>query len=451
MSFDVDLFVIGGGSGGVRAARTSAQTGARVALAEDSRMGGTCVIRGCVPKKLMVFASEFTETFAMAREYGWAAKSGAFDWMAFRTKLHAELDRLEGVYRNILGNNDITIHDQRAHVSGPNEVTLTDGTKITAGHILLATGGRPSRPDIPNAELAMVSDDIFDMDSLPKSILIVGGGFIACEFACILNGLGVEVTQFYRSTQILRGFDDEARNLVADMMREQGVNLLTDTNVAEMAPVDDGFSVKDTTGKTQTFERVLFATGRAPNSKGIGLEEVGIKLAKNGAVEVDVYSQTAVPSIYAIGDLTDRINLTPVAIREGMAFTETVFKNNPTPPDHDLVASAVFTQPELGTVGLSEEDARAQEAIEVYATSFKPMKSGFAGRSSKVLMKLIVSQATRKVLGCHIVSDGAGELIQMVGIAVKAGLTKEEFDRTCAVHPTMSEELVTMHNPVRTA
>jgi len=451
MSYDVDLFVIGGGSGGVRAARTSAQTGARVALAEDSRMGGTCVIRGCVPKKLMVFASEFTETFAMAREYGWAAEAGAFDWLAFRTKLHAELDRLEGIYRNILGNNEVTIHDQRASVSGPNEVTLADGTKITAGHILLATGGRPSRPDIPNAELAMVSDDIFDMDSLPKSILIVGGGFIACEFACILNGLGVEVTQFYRSAQILRGFDDEARNLIADMMREQGVNLLTDTNITEMTPADGGLSVTDTSGKTQTFERVLFATGRAPNSKGIGLEDVGIKLAKNGAVEVDAFSQTAVPSIYAIGDLTDRINLTPVAIREGMAFTETVFKNNPTAPDHDLVAAAVFTQPELGTVGLSEEDARAQEPIEVYATSFKPMKSGFAGRSSKVLMKLIVSQATRKVLGCHIVSDGAGELIQMVGIAVKAGLTKEEFDRTCAVHPTMSEELVTMHNPVRTA
>ena len=451
MSYDVDLFVIGGGSGGVRAARTSAQTGATVALAEDSRMGGTCVIRGCVPKKLMVFASEFTETFAMAREYGWTAKAGTFDWRAFRTKLHAELDRLEGIYRNILGNNNVTIHDQRASISGPNEVTLTDGTKITAAHILLATGGRTSRPDIPNAELAMVSDDIFDMESLPKSILIVGGGFIACEFACILNGLGVEVTQFYRSAQILRGFDDEARNLVADMMREQGVNLLTDTNITEMAPAEGGLSVTDTHGKTQTFERVLFATGRAPNSRGIGLEEVGIKLAKNGAVQVDAFSQTAVPSIYAIGDLTDRINLTPVAIREGMAFTETVFKNNPTAPDHDLVAAAVFTQPELGTVGLSEEEARAQEPIEVYATSFKPMKSGFAGRSSKVLMKLIVSQATRKVLGCHIVSDGAGELIQMVGIAVKAGLTKEEFDRTCAVHPTMSEELVTMHNPVRTA
>lgn len=451
MNFDVDLFVIGGGSGGVRAARTSAQTGATVALAEDSRLGGTCVIRGCVPKKLMVFASEFSNSTAMAREYGWNASAGDFDWMAFRTKLHAELDRLEGVYRNILTSNNVTVHDQRAHVSGPNEVTLTDGTKITAGHILVATGGRPVRPDLPGAEHAMVSDDIFHMDALPESVLIIGGGYIACEFACILNGLGVNVTQFYRGAQILRGFDEEARGLISEMVREQGVDLHCGTNIVEMEQTEAGFRVKATNGSEHMFEQVLFATGRAPNSNGIGLEEVGVKLNRKGAIEVDKYSQTEVPSIYAIGDVTDRINLTPVAIREGMAFMETVFKNNPTAPDHDLVASAVFTQPELGTVGLSEEAAREQEAIEVYATSFRPMKSAFAGHSERVLMKLIVSQATRKVLGCHIVADGAGELIQMVGIAVKAGLTKEDFDRTVAVHPTMSEELVTMHNPVRTA
>ncbi len=451
MSFDVDLFVIGGGSGGVRAARTSAQTGATVALAEDSRLGGTCVIRGCVPKKLMVFASEFSNSTAMARKYGWDASLGDFDWPTFRTKLHDELDRLEGVYRNILTSNNVTVHDQRAHVTGPNEVTLTDGTKITAGHILVATGGRPVRPDLPGAEHAMVSDDIFHMDALPKSVLIIGGGYIACEFACILNGLGVDVTQFYRGAQILRGFDEEARGLISEMVREQGVDLHCGTNIVEMEERDTGFWVKATNGSEHTFEKVLFATGRAPNTGGIGLEEVGVKLNRKGAIEVDKYSQTAVPSIYAIGDVTDRINLTPVAIREGMAFMETVFKNNPTAPDHDLVASAVFTQPELGTVGLSEEAARDQEPIEVYATSFKPMKSAFAGHSERVLMKLIVSQATRRVLGCHIVADGAGELIQMVGIAVKAGLTKEEFDRTVAVHPTMSEELVTMHNPVRTA
>lgn len=451
MSFDVDLFVIGGGSGGVRAARTSAQAGASVALAEDDRLGGTCVIRGCVPKKLMVFASEFSASTTMAREYGWNADAGDFDWTAFRTKLHSELERLEGVYRNILTSNNVTVHDQRARVSGANEVMLDDGTRITAGHILVATGGHPVRPDLSGAEHAMVSDDIFHMERLPKSILIIGGGYIACEFACILNGLGVEVTQFYRGAQILRGFDEEARGLIAEMMREQGVDLHCGTNIVEMKQTDAGFWVKATNGSEHTFEQVLFATGRMPNSTGIGLEEVGVKLNRKGAIEVDKYSQTAVPSIYAIGDVTDRINLTPVAIREGMAFMETVFNNNPTAPDHDLVASAVFTQPELGTVGLSEEAAREQEPIEVYATSFRPMKSAFAGHSERVLMKLIVSQETRKVLGCHIVADGAGELIQMVGIAIKAGLTKEQFDQTVAVHPTMSEELVTMHNPVRTA
>ena len=454
MAFDVDLFVIGGGSGGVRAARTSAQTGARVALAESSRLGGTCVIRGCVPKKLMVFASEFTEQVEIARQYGWTGTSGTFNWPDFRTKLHAELDRLEGVYGNILGSNNVKTYAAHAQIEDPHTVKLSTGETITAGHILVATGGRPVRPDMPNAELAMVSDDVFNMDALPGSILIVGGGYIASEFACILNGLGVDVTQFYRGDQILRGFDNEARTLVSEMMVEQGINLELGMNVTEMTPVGDAggpIRIKDTNGKERTFDRVMFATGRAPNSTGIGLEEAGVKLNKRGAVEVDKFSQTAIPSIYAIGDVTDRIQLTPVAIREGVAFMETVFKDNPTAPDHDLVASAVFTQPELGTVGLSEETASERGPIEVYATSFRPMRSAFAGRPSKVLMKLIVSAETRKVLGCHIVADGAGELIQMAGIAVKAGLTKEQFDQTVAVHPTISEELVTMHEPVRTA
>ena len=471
MTYDVDLFVIGGGSGGVRAARTSAETGARVALAEESRMGGTCVIRGCVPKKLMVFASEFGGLASMAQDYGWSSDGGQFEWPGFRTKLHAELDRLEGVYRSLLDRSNVTLHDTRATVSGPNEITLDTGEKITAGHILVATGGHPVRPDMPNAALGMVSDDIFDLDDLPKSILIIGGGYIACEFACILNGLGVEVTQFYRGAQILRGFDEEARGLVAEMMQEHGVDLHLGTNIVDMWPADEGASesmpaserhadtatapgpvvVKATNGTERRFDRLLFATGRAPNSTGLGLEEVGVKLNRRGAIEVDEYSQTAVPSIYAIGDVTDRIQLTPVAIREGMAFTDTVFKNTPTAVDHTNVASAVFTQPELGTVGLTEEQAREQEPIEVYCTSFRPMRSAFAGKSDRVLMKLVVSQETRKVLGCHIVADAAGELIQMVGIAVKAGLTKEDFDRTVAVHPTMSEELVTMREPMRTA
>jgi glutathione reductase (NADPH) len=471
MAGEVDLFVIGGGSGGVRAARTAAATGATVALAEESRMGGTCVIRGCVPKKLMVFASEFRETVGLAKEYGWNADPGDFDWRAFRTRLHGELDRLEGVYRKLLDGSGVTIHDTRARVEGPNEVTLATGETIRARHILVATGGHPVRPDMPNAALGMVSDDIFDLEDLPKSVLIVGGGYIACEFACILNGLGVEVTQYYRGAQILRGFDDEARGLIAELMKEQGIDLHLGTNIVDLWPAHEGedqampaterhedtatgpgpVRVKATNGDERRFDRLLFATGRAPNSHGIGLEEAGVKINRRGAIEVDEYSRTAVPSIWAIGDVTDRIQLTPVAIREGAAFTETVFNDTPTAVDHRNVPSAVFTQPELGTVGLTEEEARENEEIEVYCTSFRPMRSAFVDHSRRVLFKLVVSKATRKVLGCHIVADAAGELIQMVGIAVKAGLTKEDFDRTVAVHPTMSEELVTMRAPVRTA
>ncbi|CAN0593857.1 unnamed protein product, partial [Ectocarpus sp. 12 AP-2014] len=317
MAYDVDLFVIGGGSGGVRAARTSAQTGARVALAESSRLGGTCVIRGCVPKKLMVFASEFTEQSEIARQYGWSGTTGTFNWVAFRTKMHAELERLEGVYGNILSTNNVTTYAAHATLKDAHTVELSTGETITAGHILVATGGRPVRPDMANAEHAMVSDDIFDMDTLPNSILIIGGGYIASEFACILNGLGVDVTLFYRGDQILRGFDDEARTLVSEMMVEQGVNLELGMNITEMAPVDapgGPIRIKDTNGKERTFDKVMFATGRAPNTDGVGLEEVGVKLNRD-AIEVDAYSQTAIPSIYAIGDVTDRIQLTPVAIR----------------------------------------------------------------------------------------------------------------------------------------
>jgi len=450
MSFDYDLFVIGGGSGGVRAARVAAQAGARVALAEESRYGGTCVIRGCVPKKLMVFASEYPGAMADAQAYGWTVHAGGFDWSAFHSKLEAELDRLEGVYRGILSGNDVTTFDARATLADAHTIELCTGERLSARHILVAAGGHPVRPDIPGAELGIVSDDIFKLDALPRSILIVGGGYIACEFACILNGLGVQVTQYYRGAQILRGFDGEARGLVADEMIRSGVDLHLGTNVLQMTKAEGGVRVTPTHGEEKVFGAVMFATGRVPNTAGMGLEAAGVELGRNGEIVVDDYSQSTVPSIYAIGDVTDRVNLTPVAIREGMAFVETVIKGNPTPVDHALIPTAIFTQPEMGTVGLSEEQARDQGPVEVYAASFKPMQQSFAGRDDRVLMKLIVSVETRKVLGCHIVAPGAGEMIQLAGIAVKMGATKEDFDRTVAVHPTMSEEIVTMSAPVRT-
>lgn len=450
MQFDVDLFVIGGGSGGVRAARMAAATGARVALAEESRMGGTCVIRGCVPKKLMVFASSYRDMPAEARAYGWDIGDGSFDWTPFRGALHQELDRLEGVYRRLLSESNVALHDQRAQLLDAHHVQLADGTRISAKHILIAVGGRPVRPDIPGAHLGMVSDDVFLMEQLPRSIVIMGGGFIACEMACIFNGLGVQVTQIYRGAQILRGFDVEASTLIASEMRASGIDLRCGVNVVDVAGEKGGaLDLTLTSGETLPCAALLFATGRSANTTGLGLEALGVALGKGGEIVVDAYSQTAVPSIYAVGDVTNRVNLTPVAIREGMAFSQTVFEGTPTPVDHELIASAVFTQPELGTVGLSEEAARAVEEIEVYATTFKPMRSAFAQGEGRVMMKLIVSKASRKVLGCHIVAPDAGEMIQMAAIALKMGATKEDFDRTVAVHPTMAEELVTMRAPVR--
>ena len=450
--FDYDLFVIGGGSGGVRAARVAAgEYGARVGLAEEDRYGGTCVIRGCVPKKLMVFASTYRDTFQDARDYGWDVNDGPFDWHIFSGKMRDELDRLEGVYRKLLDGAGVDKFDARATLKDAHTVKLSTGEEKTAKHILIATGGRPVRPELENAELGIVSDDIFHLDALPRSMLIVGGGYIACEFACILHGLGVDVTMYFRGGQILNGFDDEARGLVAEQMRTRGIDMHSGASIIEMEDRAGGTWVKSTTGKEKIFDKVFFATGRKPNSDDMGLEEIGVKLGRNGAVLVDEYSQTGVPSVYAIGDVTDRVNLTPVAIREGMAFVKTVFGGEPTPVDHALIASAVFTQPEMGTVGMTEEAAREHEEVEIYATSFRPMQTAFAGRDDRVMMKLVVSKKDRTVLGCHIVAPQAGEMIQLAGIAVKMGATKEQFDQTCAVHPTMSEELVTMRNPVRTS
>lgn len=448
--FEYDLFVIGGGSGGVRAARIAAsEGGAKVALAEEYRLGGTCVIRGCVPKKLMVFASDFPQQMADAQGYGWDVTCGDFSWTRFRAQLDAELIRLEKAYRSGQVSAGVTIYEARATIVDPHRVKLSTGQEITAKHILVAVGGVPQKPDVPGAELALTSNEMFLLDELPKSVLVVGGGFIACEFAGILKGLGVQVTQYYRGSQILRGFDDESRGHVASAMIARGIDLQTGTDPVKLEQAEGGIRVTDNHGRKAVFGAVLMATGRVPYTKGLGLEEVGVALGKKGEILVDEFSQTSVPSIFAVGDVTDRWNLTPVAIREGHAFADTVFKGTPRSADHSLVPTAVFTQPELGSVGLTEEAAAEAGPIEVYTASFRPMQSLFAGREDRALFKLVVCATSRKVLGCHIVAPNAGELIQLVAIAVRMGATKEDFDRTMAVHPTIAEELVTMRNPTR--
>ena len=449
MDFDCDLFVIGGGSGGVRAARIAAQHGASVQMAEEYRMGGTCVIRGCVPKKLMVFAAGHGAGIEEARDYGWQVGQARFDWRAFRARLDEELSRLEGIYKRNAEAAGVTIHHQRAVLADPHRVKLADGQEIGARHVLVATGGRPVVPEEFDLPGVMTSNELFLLDDLPRSILIVGGGFIACEFACILQGLGVAVTQFYRGAQILRGFDDDLRHHVAAAMGMQGVDLQVDTDLVSLARLEGGrFAATDTRGARREFDAVLFATGRAPNTAGLGLAEAGVALGENGAVKVDDWSQSCVPSVFAVGDVTDRIQLTPVAIREGHAFADTVFGGQRVQADHAMVASAVFTRPEAGTVGLTEAEAREQGPVEVYRTSFRPMQGAFAGSEIKAMMKLVVARESRRVLGCHIVAPAAAEMIQLAAVALKMGATKEDFDRTMAVHPTMAEELVLMREPV---
>ncbi|WP_179379026.1 glutathione-disulfide reductase [Jannaschia marina] len=449
MDFDYDLFVIGGGSGGVRAARLTAQDGHKVALAEESRMGGTCVIRGCVPKKLMVFASEYPEAIGYARDYGWDAKVGDFDWSAFSGHMRSELDRLEGIYETNAQKAGVKIYHGRATVEDAHTVKLGNGQTRTAKHILIAAGGHPVRPDMKGGDLGMVSDDVFNLEALPRKLLIVGGGYIGCEMAGIFNGLGVETSMMIRGAQILRGFDEEARGHIADCMGRRGVTIHTGCAPVEIEKRGDRIWVKGSSGHQDEFDDILWATGRKPNTQGLIAEGVGVKLDRRGAICVDDYSRTDVPSIHAIGDVTGRVELTPVAIREGIAFHETVFRGNKTPVDHELIPTAVFTQPEMGTVGLSEEAACEQEPTLVYATAFRPMQQAFAGGEERVLFKMLVSKETDRVLGVHIVGPGAGEMIQFVGVALKMGATKADFDRTCAVHPTMAEELVTMKEPVR--
>ena len=413
--FDYDLFVIGGGSGGVRAARMSAGFGARVALAEEYRFGGTCVIRGCVPKKLLVYASSFSEMFEDSQGYGWSAVHPSFDWAMMRDSKEAEITRLEGIYRTNLQKAGVEVIHARATVASPHSVRLADGREVSAKHILVATGGAPFVPDLPGSDMAITSNEIFDLDTLPEAAMVVGGGYIASEFAGILNGLGVQVTQVYRRDPILRGFDMEIRTHVQDAMRARGIELLTNEDVVRIEGAPGALTVYLTSGAAREVGQVLYATGRKPLSEGLGLEAAGVTLGKGGEVVVDDFSQTAVPSIFAVGDVTDRMALTPVAIREGAAFAETVFNANPTKPDHSLVATAVFTQPEIGTVGLTEEQAREEGEVEIYRSAFRPMMNILAGRDEKMLMKLIVRKSDRLVRGVHIVGHGAGEMIQMAG------------------------------------
>ncbi|MEO0914545.1 MAG: glutathione-disulfide reductase, partial [Pseudomonadota bacterium] len=383
-----------------------------------------------------------------AEGFGWTMSARSFDWNWFISKKDTEIDRLEGVYAKNLEAAGVEIFRARAVLTDAHTVTLSSGETFTAKHILVATGGAPFAPEIPGIEHVISSNEIFHLKEQPKRMLIVGGGYIACEFAGIMNGLGTKVTQFYRGAQILRGFDDEVRGHIAEEMRKKGVDLHVGRDVVSIEKVEGGLRVKCTDGTFSEHDVILYATGRKPNSAGMGLEELGVKLGRNGAIEVDQFSQTAVPSIYAIGDVTDRVNLTPVAIREGMAFAETIFKANPTPVDHALIPTAVFTQPEIGTVGMTQEEAEEDHDIEVYRATFRPMFHAFADRDQRMLMKLIVDKVTQKVLGVHIVGPAAGEMIQMVGIAVKMGATKADFDRTMAVHPTAAEELVTMREPL---
>ena len=397
----------------------------------------------------MVNAADFSDAFRGAAGFGWKAGPATFDWPSFRTAKDREISRLEGIYRRNLLAAGAELFAERAVIADAHSVRLASGATRSAKHILIATGGRPYVPDFPGSRHASTSDDIFLLDELPERVLIVGGGYIACEFAGILNGLGCRVTQIYRGEQILRGFDGDVRSHVSESMSARGIEIRLGTETETISRQATALKVRSTDGRESEFDLVLYATGRRPNTAGLRLEETGIELGRGGRVPVDAFSQSSVPSIFAVGDATDRINLTPVAIREGAAFVETVFRNNPTPADHVNVPTAVFTRPEIGTVGMTEEKAAARGRIMVYATSFRPLSSVISGSEEAVLMKIVVDRSTRVVLGVHIVGPGAGELIQAVGIAVKMAATKEDFDRTVAVHPTAAEELVTLAEPIR--
>lgn len=445
--YDYDLFVIGAGSGGVRAARIAAGYGAKVAVAEEYRVGGTCVIRGCVPKKLLVYASHFPEYFEDAEGYGWSKPESRFDWSKLIANKDAEIDRLNGIYiRNLEGSN-VKIFQSRAELIDNHTVNLTGlGQTVTAERILIATGGTPNvDAAMPGLEHTITSNEAFHLDEFPNRVIVAGGGYIAVEFACIFHGLGAETHLIYRGEQILRGFDNEVRQFLFDEMSKKGIHIHLQDVFTRVEKAADGLHVHTKLGKEIVVDQAMFAIGRKPAIEGLGLEKAGVKLNAKGAIEVDEFSKTSVDNIYAVGDVTDRVNLTPVAIREGHAFADTVYGGKKVVVDHSCIATAVFSQPEIGTVGLGQEEAmEAYGDIDIYRSSFRPMKNILPGRDEKMLMKVIVDAKSDRVVGCHIIGPDAGEMAQLLGIALKMGATKADFDQTVAVHPTAAEELVTM-------
>jgi glutathione reductase (NADPH) len=448
---DVDLMVIGGGSGGVRAARIAAGHGARVMIAEEYRVGGTCVIRGCVPKKLLVYASRFSLDFEEAAGFGWTLHSPTFDWPTLIANKDREIARLEAAYTATLEKAGVAIVKSRAVFEDAHTVRLATGERVRAARVLIATGAAPhAGPAIPGLEHVISSNEAFNLPELPRRILVQGGSYIAVEFACIFAGLGSKVTLVYRGENILRGFDDDVREHLREQMEKRGIHVITGTTVAAVEKIKTHFCAHLSGGMLVTADRVMFALGRPPNVYGFGLDTAEVKLADNGGIKVDEYSRTSVPHIYAVGDVTNRVNLTPVAIREGHAFADTVFGGKPTAVDHSNVPTAVFSEPEVGVVGLTEAQARARFAkVDIYRTMFRPLKATLSGRDTTVLLKLVVDGVTDRVLGCHIVAPDAGEMIQLVAIAVKMGATKADLDATLAVHPTSTEELVTMRTVSR--
>ena len=449
----VDLFVIGAGSGGVRAARIAARHGARVMIAEEYRVGGTCVIRGCVPKKLLVYASRFADEFEDAAGYGWTVPKPSFDWATLIANKDREIDRLESAYVGALERAGVSIVRSRAILEDRHTIFLqASGERISARHILIATGAAPHMgPPIAGIEHVISSNQAFHLEALPNRVLVQGGGYIAVEFAAIFNGLGAQVTLVYRGDNILRGFDDDLRAHLRSEMERRGIRIVTGRTVTCVEETRGSYLAELSDGEEVAVDKVMFATGRHPNVEAFGLEAVGVRLAANGGIEVDAYSQTRVPHIYAVGDVTNRINLTPVAIREGHAFADTVFGNKPTRVDHADVPTAVFSEPEIGTIGLTEAQACAHLAkVDIYKTMFRPMKATLSGRDTRAFMKLVVDGTTDRVVGCHIAGADAGEMIQLVGIAVKMKATKADFDAVMAVHPTAGEELVTLREKAAT-